>query len=84
MDRIRVQRGYPIVEEADYKGHRIKVVCGYNIMRDNYVVHVYISPPSGPEVRVFDPPREENTEDDALNLGFFSARSEIDQIVPGS
>jgi len=82
MNRVRTQDGHPIVEEADYKGYHVKVVCGYNIMNDNYVVHVYISPPGGPEIRVFDPPREENTTDDALNLGFFTAGEEIDQLVP--
>jgi hypothetical protein len=82
MNRIRTQDGHPIVEEADYKGHHVKVVCGYYVVKDNYLVHLYISPPSGPEIRVFEPAREENTAEDALNLGFFMARAEIDQLVP--
>jgi hypothetical protein len=82
MHRIRTQNGYPIVEEAEYKGYHVKVVCGYNILKDNHIVHLYISPPGGPEVRVFAPPREENTAEDALNLAFFEARAEVDQLVP--
>lgn len=82
VNRIRTENDLRIVEEADYKGHHIKVVCGYNVSEDNFLVHLYISPPGGPEVRVFDPPRSENTIDDALSLGFYIGREEVDQLVP--
>ena len=45
-------------------------------------MHLYLAPPGGPEIRVFDPPRSENSLEDALDLGFFEARAEIDQLVP--
>jgi hypothetical protein len=82
MNRVRVQQANPTIEEAQYKGYCIKVVAGYNIQGDNYLVHLYISPPAGPEVRVFEPPRAENNLDDALSIGFFEAKCEIDQLVP--
>ncbi len=81
MQRVRVQEANPTIEEAHYKGYRIRVVSGYNIQQDNYLVHLYISPPSGPEIRVFEPPRSESDLEDALDLGFFEARSEIDQLT---
>ena len=82
LKRIRTESGPRVVEEANYKGHQIKVACGYNVRDDNYIVHLYLCPPGEPEVRVFDPPRSENTLDDALNHGFFVGMSEVDQLVP--
>lgn len=82
MDRTRTQIDGRIIEEADYKGYHVRAVCGYNIQDDNYLVHLYIVPPTGPEIRVFDPPRAENTVEDALDHAFFVACSEIDQLVP--
>jgi len=82
MNRVRTQNDQRVVEEGDYKGYHIRVVWGYYVTEDTYLVHLYISPPGGPEIRVFDPPRSENTLDDALNLGFFRARAEIDLLVP--
>jgi hypothetical protein len=82
LKRVRTEDGPRVVEEADYKGRRIKVASGYNVVGDNYIVHLYITPPGGPEVRIFEPPRTANTLDDALNLGFFVGMSEVDQLVP--
>ena len=82
MNRLRTQSDYRIVEEADYKGYHVRVVCGYHVVEDNYLVHLYISPPGGPETRVFNPPRSENNLEDALDLGFFEGPSEIDQLAP--
>ena len=81
MNRVRTQNDHRIVEEADYKGYHVRVVCAYNGVEDNYLVHLYISPPGGPEIRVFEPPRTENNSDDALDLGFFAGQSEIDQLT---
>jgi hypothetical protein len=82
MKRTRTQSDHRIVEEADYKGYHVRVVCGHSIREDVYYVHLYLTPPGGPEVRVFDPPRSESNLDDALNLAFFVAQSEVDQLVP--
>ena len=81
MKKIRVNDENPTVEEAEYKGYRVRVVSGYNIQHDNYLVHLYISPPTGPEIRVFEPPRSESVLDDALALGFYEAQLEIDQLT---
>lgn len=82
MERKRIQDDYKVVEEATYKGYRVRVVCGYSALDDEYIVHLYIAPPTGPEVRVFDPPRRENHRDDALDLAFSEARKEIDFLAP--
>ena len=82
MNRVRTQSDCRVVEEANYKGHHIRVVCGYNVTEDNYLVHLYIAPPGGPEIGVFNPPRTENTLEDALDLGFFVEQSEVDQLAP--
>lgn len=82
LKRTRTENGQRVVEEAQYKGHRIKVACGYNVRDDNYIVHLYIAPPDQPEARVFDPPRVADTLDDALDLAFFIGQSEVDQRVP--
>ena len=81
MNRVRTQDDHRIVEETDYKGHHIRVVCAYNGVEDNYFVHLYISTPGGPEIRVFKPARTENNSEDALDLGFFAGQSEIDQLT---
>lgn len=81
MKRTRTESQYRVVEEAEYKGHRIRAVCGYNIVGDNFLVHLYITPPTGPEISVFDVPRHETHLEDALNLAFFEARSEVDQLM---
>lgn len=82
MDRKRTQDGHPVIEEATYKGHGVRVVTGWDGIEDNYVVHLYIAPPGGPEIRVYQPPRRENFLDDALNLAFADAKAEIDQLAP--
>ena len=73
-----------MVEEADYKGYHIRVVCGYNVIMDNFLVHAYVSPPSGPEVSVFNPPIEDTHMDDALDHGFAKVICEVDQLVTQS
>ena len=82
MNRVRTQDDLRVVEETDYKAQHIRVVCGYSALEDSYLVHLYITPPGGHEVRVFDTPRRENTLQAALDLGFGVAESEIDLQAP--
>ena len=81
MNRIREVVDCRTIETARYRGYGIRAVCAYNISADDFLVHLYITPPSGPEVRVFQPPRSENTLDDALDHAFFEAKKEVDQLV---
>jgi hypothetical protein len=82
MTRVRTQNDQRVVEEADYRGYRIRVACGYSAIHDHCLVHLYLRPPAGPEERVFNPPQTANTLCEGLDQAFRVALSEIDQRLP--
>ena len=80
-----VDTGTRCVAEGQYAGHLARVVTGWDVHADNYVVHVYIlklddygRAPKDSGVKVDTSLRRGNSMEDAFEIGFDAAEHAID------